>query len=92
MFSFWPFQKKPPILHRALGGDVIGKNTKKNDDNNNNNEDVELPEQHEESGLIIIEDLATKKRVKKRDNFQRNALHVAVCILLLHMLLSYMFV
>jgi hypothetical protein len=79
ILSFWPFQRKPPILHRALGGDVPGKNkNKKNDENVN---DEELPEQYEESGLIIIEDLATKKRVKKRDNFQRNALHVAVCFL-----------
>ena len=75
MFSFWPFQRKPPILHRALGGDVIGKNNVKKNDN-----DEELHEQYDESGLISIEDLATKKRVKKRDKFQRNALHVAVCI------------
>ena len=82
MFSRWPFHRKPPILHRALGGDVVtGKNKNKtNDDNNNEHDDDEVPEQLEESGLIIIDDLATKKRVKKRDNFQRNALHVAVCI------------
>ena len=81
MFSFWPFQKKPPILHRALGGDVIGKSNKnKKSDENDNDNDEELPQQYEGSGLIVIEDLATKKRVKKRDTFQRNALHVAVGI------------
>ena len=81
MFSFKLFQRKPPILHRALGGDDVGKNNKSNKKNDENDHDDEFPEQYEESGLIIIEDLATKKRVKKRDKFQRNALHVAVCFI-----------
>jgi hypothetical protein len=68
------FQRKPPILHRALGGAGTSADSSKKED-----EKEELPETHrEESGLVSIEELATKKRVKKRDNFQRNALHVAV--------------
>jgi hypothetical protein len=80
MFTRWKFQRKPPILHRALNGDVVtGKNKNKKGDDEDANDD-EIPEQYEGSGMIIIEDLATKKRVKKRDKFQRNALHVAVGI------------
>ena len=72
------FKRKPPLLHRALGGENVGRKNKKDDDNEN---DEEFPEaQFESGGLIVIEDLATKKRVKKRDKFQRNALHVAVCV------------
>lgn len=93
MVSLPHFKRKPPILHRALGGDnVVGKssNTKKREDNENNEESAEP--QFESGGLIAIEDLATKKRVKKRDKFQRNALHVAVCFLnmIVWIVLSYM--
>jgi hypothetical protein len=67
MLGFWPFQRKPPILHRTL-------------ENGNNATSNEQAPYHEESGLLSIEALATKKRVKKRDTFQRNALHIAVSL------------
>ena len=57
MMSRWPFKRKPPPLHRALG---------------ENGEEYELAAQ----------ELATRRRVRKRDGFQRNALHVAVRIAL----------
>jgi hypothetical protein len=75
--SFWPFKRKPPILHRALG----------NSGNNNDVTTNDKSPEYEESGLLSIESLATKKRVKKRDNFQRNALHIAVRQICMYMTL-----
>lgn len=54
VFKWWPFTKKAPPLHRALG------------------------EPQDEETSLIVEELATKGRVRKRDDFKRNALHVAV--------------
>ena len=73
--KWWPFKSKPPILHRALG------NTCSNsDDDIGGGIKNQGAKSNEESGLLSIEELATMRRVRKRDKFQRNALHVAVRI------------
>ena len=65
MFSWWPFKKKAPPLHRALG----------EQHHNDSSEDGAA------AAMLLVEELATKRRVRKRDAFQRNALHVAVRLL-----------
>jgi hypothetical protein len=61
--SSW--KPKTPILHRALGA---------------GDHDASAEEQPSTTqGLLPIDELATKRRVRKRDQFQRNALHIAVC-------------
>jgi hypothetical protein len=56
--------RKAPILHRALGA-------------GDHDASVEEPSSTTQ-GLLSIQELATKRRVRKRDQFQRNALHIAV--------------
>jgi hypothetical protein len=70
MVTWWSWKRKGPILHRALG------------DHSNSGSPAIAAKTQEESGLLSIEELATTKRVRKRDKFQRNALHVAVRIVL----------
>jgi hypothetical protein len=82
MASWWPsWKRKAPILHRALAA---------------GDHDALEGEQPPTQSLLSIEELATKRRVRKRDQLQRNALHIAVCssrsfstILLLRLSLSH---
>lgn len=59
------FQRKPPPLHRALCRD-------EDEENDNSTTDAEM------DSILNVEELATKRRVRKKDKMQRNALHVAV--------------
>lgn len=64
--NFWPFKRAPrkaPPLHRALENSSTADGVHSNDT--------------DERNLLLVEELASKRRVKKKDSFQRNALHIA---------------
>ena len=67
MMKRWPFKRKPPPLHRALS---------RTDDEDDEGGD-------EKDSMLNVEELATRRRVRKKDSMKRNALHIAVRVYLL---------
>jgi ankyrin repeat protein len=71
--NFWPFKpKEAPPLHRALQRE----NGDQHDDDEENG-DHRISPQNDEAAFLTLQQLATKRRVRKKDSLQRNALHIA---------------
>ena len=72
--NFWPFKpKEAPPLHRALQRE----NGDQHDEDDEENGDHRLSPQSDEAAFLTLQQLATKRRVRKKDSLQRNALHIA---------------
>lgn len=93
------FERKDPVLHRALGGSTKtdhGKPPKHDDDDDDDadpsewqkinprnnskkrNDDSKKDKAGEADAVLNLHELATKRRIMKKDKLQRSALHVAV--------------
>lgn len=84
--NFWPFKRKPrphPPLHRALQRLSSSNEEQKLDDEGDERlyksksrifSNIRLFDNQQQYGL---EELATKRRVRKKDSMERNALHIA---------------
>jgi ankyrin repeat protein len=77
VFSFWPFCKKPPLLHRSIGREHKEQNRIDDDDVEEEESDGLVKPKRRQRPLKSVEELATQHRVRKKDSFHRNALHIA---------------
>ena len=72
--NFWPFKpREDPPLHRALQRHTGGSESNDDDDGDHHH----LSQPSDEAAFLTVQQLATKRRVRKKDSMERNALHIA---------------